>query len=82
MNEQNLLIIIGHVPYCMLNKLTFHHVFEVTTILLQAHPAVALHVVSSAPQYDAVILTDFICNILFHCVTCVWFVKEQSFIKV
>ena len=71
MNEQNLVMIIGHVPYSMLNKLTFHHIFEVTTILLQAHPAVALHVLSSVPQYGAVSLRNFICNILFHYVTCV-----------
>jgi hypothetical protein len=81
MDEQNLVIMLGHVP-SVLNKLTFHHVFEVITILLQAHPVVALHVVSSVPQDGAVSLPDFICNILFHHVTCVWFVKEQSFIKI
>jgi hypothetical protein len=54
----------------------------VTTILLQAHLAVALHVVSSAPRYSTVSLPDFICNIFFHYITCVWFVKEHSFIKI
>lgn len=66
-----MVIIIGLVPYSMLNKLTFHHVFEVTTVLHQAHPAVALHVVISAPHYGAVSLPDFVCNILVHCITCV-----------
>jgi hypothetical protein len=70
MDEQKLVIIIKHVPYSMLKKFTLCHVFEVTTVLHQTHTAVALHDVSNAPQDSAVSLSDFMCNILFHYVTC------------
>ena len=76
-----MVIIIGHVPYSMLNKLTFHRVSEVTTVLHQAHPAVALHVVVSVPQYGAVSLLILFVIFSFTA-SLVWFVKEQLFIKI
>jgi len=72
----------GHIPCLTWNTLTPLHVPEVTTVLHQAHMDAALHVFNSASQYHAVNLPGFICNVLFQCVSCAWFVAEYPFFKV
>jgi hypothetical protein len=63
--EQNVIMLIGHIPCFMLNKVTLYHVLEVTIVLLEVHLDTALHVVCRAAWYHAGVLPDFACNL--HC---------------
>jgi hypothetical protein len=57
------------------------HVLEVTTVHLQAHLDAALHIVFSVSQYYVAHFLYLSCNVLFHCVSCLWFVREYSFLE-
>lgn len=58
------------------------HILEVTTVNLQAHLDAALHIVYSVSQYFVVRFLSLSCNVLFHCVSCLWFVTEYSILEV
>jgi len=74
--------LIGDISCFIWKKLVSLHVPKVTTVLFQVHLNLALHVVGCASYCHAVTLSDCIYNISFHCVSCVWFVLERSFLKV
>jgi hypothetical protein len=74
--------LIGDVSFFIWKKAASHHVPKVTTVLYQAHPNLALHVVDCASYYHAVTLSDCVYNVPFHFVRCMWFVLEHSFLKV
>jgi len=65
MNEQNVLMSIGHIPCFMLNKVTLYHMLKVTIVPFEAHMDATLLGVGSASWYHAVMLPDFACNL--HC---------------
>ena len=58
------------------------HILEVTTAHLQAVLDAALHVVYSVSQYRVAHFLNLSCNVLFHCVSCLWFVTEYCFLEV
>ena len=66
----------------MLKKLMPHYLLEMTTILHHTYMDTALQFAGNASQYCAVNLNYFICNVHFQCINFVWFVTEQSFLKV
>lgn len=58
-----------------------YRVRKVSTVPSQERVDSALRVVGSASEYRAVSLPDSIGNVLFHCVSCAYFVTEHSFLK-
>jgi hypothetical protein len=60
------------------------HILEVTTAHLQAHLDAALHIVYSVrvSQYFFAHFLNLSCNVLFHCVSCLWFDTDYSFLEV
>ena len=74
MNEQNVLMLIGHILCFVLNKVTLYHMLEVTIVLFEAHLDAALLGVDSASWYHAVMLPDFACNL--HCLHPVVFYND------
>jgi len=56
---------------------------EVTTAHLQAHLDAALHIVYSVrvSQYFVAHFLNLSCNVLFHCVSCLWLVTDYYFLE-
>jgi hypothetical protein len=82
MDEKSVIILIEHIPCLMVQKLTSHHVLEMSAIPHHTYMDVALLYAGNSSQYCDVDLPDFICIVHFQCINFVWFVTEQPLLKV